>query len=187
MDGNARQPCGKGRFAGKLVQVFVGADVSILDHVLGLAVVPKDCTRHAVQPLVVAPHDDLKKSGLPLQNSAYSLLVTQFQKSRLKHWAGSHETPPPRIEYANGKKVTLFAGLFSDSLLRASGQPRTLLPYAALPTPKPLVADVSALSSLRRARTQAAKAIRTSRTATSKCAPVVTSCKAMATSHIAAT
>lgn len=93
MYGNAREPGGKGGLAGKLAQVFVGANISILDYILGLAIVAKNRTRHAVKPLIVAPHDGLKKSGFPLQNAPYSLLVVQFQESRLKHWAGSHETP----------------------------------------------------------------------------------------------
>src|SRR5262249_15873987 len=147
MDGNAREPGGNGRFAGKLVQVFVGADVGILDHVLGLAVVPKDCTRHAVKPLVVAPHDGLKKSGLPLQNTAYSLLVTQFQKSRLKHWAGSHETPPPWHRVRQAEKVTLPLAYFRTlSPVLPGFVPPASLASCYLPRPYPRPSLLSRMS-----------------------------------------
>src|ERR1044071_1548342 len=42
MNGDAGEPSGKSRLARKLAQVFIGADVSILHHVLSLAVIPQD-------------------------------------------------------------------------------------------------------------------------------------------------
>ena len=58
--GNTSQPGGELGPTGKLVEVLIGAYVSILHNILGFGILAKDGARHAIKPLVVAPHQDFK-------------------------------------------------------------------------------------------------------------------------------
>jgi hypothetical protein len=71
------QPSGKLRFRGKLVEMFVSANVGILHYVLSFAIIPQNSPSHAVEELVVTAHDDFKHPRLASQHSGYNFFVTQ--------------------------------------------------------------------------------------------------------------
>src|SRR5215467_14529599 len=92
--------------------MFVRPHISILNYVLGFAIVSENRTRHPVETLVVTAHDDFKERGFTGENAPHSLFIAQLQQSRLKQGAGSHDSPPmDRVRrQPKGYNVTYFFG-----------------------------------------------------------------------------
>jgi len=59
----------------ELAQVDVGIDVGLLHHVLGLAIVARDRARRAIEPLVVAAHEQLEHRGVAVEDRLDDILV----------------------------------------------------------------------------------------------------------------
>ena len=58
MHRDSRQPGRERRAPLELAQMLVGADVRVLNHVFRLGSIAQNRNHHAVEPLVVPPHDD---------------------------------------------------------------------------------------------------------------------------------
>ena len=89
VDGDAREPRGQLRAAVELAQVRVGVDPGLLHDVFGLALVEHDGPRRAVEPLVVAAHEDLEQRRLPRQDQLDHLRVRQ-PRPPLQNRAADH-------------------------------------------------------------------------------------------------
>jgi hypothetical protein len=74
---DARQPGRKLRLPGKLVQIFIGANLGVVPYVLSFAVIAQNGPSHAVEALVVTAHDDFKHPRLARQHSGHNFFVTQ--------------------------------------------------------------------------------------------------------------
>src|SRR6266487_4448899 len=60
---DAHEPGRKPRIAPETADRAIGEEIRLLHRVLGLGVVLEDAARHAVEPLVVAPHQERKSLG----------------------------------------------------------------------------------------------------------------------------
>src|SRR5206468_3325355 len=61
---DARQPGREARFALEAVEMGEGADIALLNHLLGLALVIQNAAREAVEPPVVEAHQRRKRRRL---------------------------------------------------------------------------------------------------------------------------
>jgi hypothetical protein len=61
-----------------LAEASVRTHIRVLHHILRLAIVAQDGTRHPIQPLVVAPHDDLVQRCLTAEDAGDHFRVVQF-------------------------------------------------------------------------------------------------------------
>jgi hypothetical protein len=59
---NTGKPCPEAGVAAKTLQMREGADVGLLDNVLGLVIVSQDAADDPVEPAVVPLHDGAKRS-----------------------------------------------------------------------------------------------------------------------------
>jgi hypothetical protein len=107
MHRDARQPGGEGGAPSKLVKVLIGAHIGILHYIFGLSVIVQDSARHPVEPLVVAPHDDLVQGGVTSFHAIDDLLVGAGFEPRSFHSSnGCHGSTNDRA--VKVKKVTSF-------------------------------------------------------------------------------
>jgi hypothetical protein len=49
-----------------------------LHHIFRFRIVPQDGSRHAIDPLIVPPHQNLVESGVPVSNTPHKLVVSRF-------------------------------------------------------------------------------------------------------------
>lgn len=106
----------KGGAGSELIEVFVGADVSVLHDVFGFGVAVQDGAGNAVETLVVAAHDDFVQPNLSRTYAAYNLFVRQaFRFGFLWNYGWPHGSLiPTRVQ--DKEKVTKRLGGLDGAL-----------------------------------------------------------------------
>src|SRR6478736_8175678 len=102
---DACQPGGEPGPPGKLVQMFVRANVGVLHYIFGFAIITENRPSYAVEALVVTAHDDFKHPRLARQHSGHYFLVTQGLL-RGGHFRWVDHTNPPLDGVDTAIKVT---------------------------------------------------------------------------------
>jgi hypothetical protein len=75
IDRDARQPRREPGGAAELIEVRVGVDIRLLHHVLDVTIVAEDGANGAVQPLVVAAHQDFVEGDVTAADALDDVLI----------------------------------------------------------------------------------------------------------------
>jgi len=81
VNGDARQPRPKWRTSGELPKMLIGAHIRRLHHVFSLCFVTDNRSGSPIQPLVIAPHDDLKERSFSTEHSRNNKLVGELLRA----------------------------------------------------------------------------------------------------------
>ena len=92
---DARQPRRELRSFLELVQVRERIDVGLLHHVFDVVLVLHDGSRHAVEPLIVAAHEDLEQRTLPRPHALDDVRVGQRRGTTLQLFPPTQKFPYP--------------------------------------------------------------------------------------------
>ena len=89
--GDPRQPGRKAGIAAKAFQMREGANVSLLHHILGLAVVAQDAAGEAIEPAVVSLHDGADGGFVAGQRPPHQFGVAGFGGRDLRYVGLAHD------------------------------------------------------------------------------------------------
>ena len=89
--GDPRQPGRQAGIAAKTFQMREGADVGLLHHVLGLAVVAQDAAGEPVEPAVVRLHDGANRRLVARQRPPHQLGVAGVDGRDLRYVGLAHD------------------------------------------------------------------------------------------------
>jgi hypothetical protein len=103
VDGDVGQPGGEPLRLLELREVRIGANVGVLQDVLGLALVAQERAQDAKKALVVAAHDQLEEGRLAAQDAPDQLGVFQGPPRLRQHLGRDHEHLPCGSESAARK------------------------------------------------------------------------------------
>ena len=84
-------------------QILVGANVSILHHVLGLGIIAQDGTGYTIESLVVSAHQEFVKGSFTVQDPPYDLFVAPiFLPCLLQERCSCHTVLLTRLSVQGG-------------------------------------------------------------------------------------
>ena len=89
--GDPRQPCRQAGIAAKAFQMREGANVGLLHHILGLAVVAQDAAGKAIEPAVIRLHDGANGRLVAGQRPPHQFGVAGFDGRYLRYVGLAHD------------------------------------------------------------------------------------------------
>src|ERR1700716_3854819 len=82
----AGQPSRQAGLTAKILQMREGADIGLLDHILGFAVVAQDAAGDPVEPTIIPLHDSTERRAVAGERAAHELRILGVGGS-LRGWS----------------------------------------------------------------------------------------------------